>query len=106
MEDAQAHKAELMAEDQALMSLPTLSEIEQQADSKLALLKQQFHSQFSSDQMIEFYGMLEPAKETGLYDWMRRMPKGTLHHLHEVAGHDFVKTMNFAKDIEGFKINP
>ena len=85
MEEYASVKTALEAQDHGLAHFPELSEEELKAAAQFELLKADFNSQFSASALANFYHIESALRNTELFKFLRRMPKGAHLHVHNTA---------------------
>lgn len=78
----------LIEADYKSYGLIKLTDQEKIADTKLNIMKQEFLTTYSLDDILDFWTLRETVKSTKLYDVVKRMPKGASLHIHGIASVD------------------
>lgn len=85
MEEYATVRAALEDENATLGRLPTLSPEETRLAEHLETLKTQFKAQFTASDMSDFYCIESTLRDTALFQFLRKMPKGAHLHVHTTA---------------------
>lgn len=78
----------LIEADYKSYGLSKLTDQEKIADTKLNIIKQEFLTIHSLDDILDFWALRESVKSSKLYTVIKRMPKGVCLHIHSVASVD------------------
>ena len=85
MEQYAAVKAALETQDLRAAQCPALSTEEQKTAQHFEALKTQFLTQFTVRDLTHFYAFESALRDTELFRFLRKMPKGALLHIHNAA---------------------
>ena len=85
MDEYATVRAELEGENAKLGRLPALSAEEVRVAEHLETLKTQFREQFSPRDMSDFYHIESALRDTALFQFLQKMPKGAHLHVHTTA---------------------
>jgi adenosine deaminase CECR1 len=85
MEEYATVRAALEAKDAEIAHLPALSPEEMHVAEHLETLKTQFKEHFAASDMSNFYHIEGALRETELFKFLHKMPKGAHLHVHTTA---------------------
>ncbi|CAG9330579.1 unnamed protein product [Blepharisma stoltei] len=75
-------RQELIAQDIKDLALMKPTELEILANLKLSQIKEQFSTQYSIDDMLDFWSIRDSVINTRLFQIFKKMPKGAVLHMH------------------------
>jgi adenosine deaminase CECR1 len=79
----------LIQTDYKAYGLPELSDRERIAETKFNIMKQEILTEYSIDDLIDFWTTRDLVKTSRLYDAIKRIPKGATLHIHDSASADY-----------------
>lgn len=88
------------------MQLPSLSPEEEKVNSYLASLKAEFSETYSVNDMVDYWGVIHKVSSSRLFQFLYSMPKGVIHHIHDLASWNWEKFLAAAATFPEIWLDP